>query len=144
MYQVKIVRTEDVIELRHKVLRPNQERKDCYYPGDDDESTMHFATVNENQEIHGIATIYLENSDLFSDEIQYRLRGMATSPESRGKGLGVMLVKEIIKTKKQNTIWCNARTSALGFYEKLGFEIFGEEFVIDPIGPHFVMAINTR
>jgi predicted GNAT family N-acyltransferase len=36
-------------------------------------------------------------------------------------------------------IWCNARLSAVRFYEKLGFETRGDEFDIPDVGPHVVM-----
>jgi hypothetical protein len=36
-------------------------------------------------------------------------------------------------------IWCNARTSAVGFYSKLSWEIAGAEFDIPDVGPHFRM-----
>jgi hypothetical protein len=38
-------------------------------------------------------------------------------------------------------VWCNARTPAVGFYEKLGFSTIGEEFELPPIGPHYLMEI---
>jgi len=36
-------------------------------------------------------------------------------------------------------IWCNARTSAVEFYRKLGWEILGTEFDVPDVGPHFHM-----
>lgn len=35
-------------------------------------------------------------------------------------------------------IWCNARTVAVGFYSRSGFEVISEEFEIPEAGPHFV------
>jgi hypothetical protein len=37
-------------------------------------------------------------------------------------------------------VWCNARTPAVGLYERAGFAIESGEFEIEGIGPHFVMA----
>lgn len=142
MYQIQNVKTKQVIPLRHKVLRPHQTIMDCYYPGDEDATTLHYAAINEQQQIIGIATVYLEKCDMFSQAAQYRLRGMATDENVRGTGVGVLIVKKILNDLHNQLIWCNARTTALGFYEKLGFKKVGDEFTIEGIGPHFVMAIN--
>ncbi|MAE73565.1 MAG: GNAT family N-acetyltransferase, partial [Bdellovibrionaceae bacterium] len=37
-------------------------------------------------------------------------------------------------------LWCNARTSAVPLYDRAGFTKIGDEFEIDPIGPHFLMV----
>jgi hypothetical protein len=37
-------------------------------------------------------------------------------------------------------VWCNGRTSATGFYEHFGFTAVGEEFTIEPSGPHYVFV----
>ena len=37
-------------------------------------------------------------------------------------------------------LWCNARDSAAGFYDRLGFEVVGEGFVLPESGfAHHVM-----
>jgi hypothetical protein len=43
------------------------------------------------------------------------------------------------KKQKTTLIWFNARTSAVGFYKKMGYEIVGSEFEIKEVGPHFLM-----
>ena len=51
----------------------------------------------------------------------------------------VNLMLEDLKTNTTKLVWCNARTTACGFYEKLGFEKSGPEFEIPGIGKHFIM-----
>ena len=46
--------------------------------------------------------------------------------------------KKVIQSEA-NYIWANARTSAWGFYEKLGYKILGEQFEIKGIGPHYLI-----
>ncbi len=68
---------------------------------------------------------------------------MATLEEYRGRGVGKNLLNEaflIIKERQGDALWCNARTNAIGFYEKLGFSVVGDEFEIEGVGPHFVMV----
>ena len=42
------------------------------------------------------------------------------------------------------TIWANCRTPAVPFYEKNGWQIISEEFVIETAGPHFKMMKVIR
>ena len=79
----------------------------------------------------------------------YKLRGMAIQPRSQRSGIGQALALACIAFAKENgaeILWCNARTCAIGFYRKLGFEILGGEIQIPDVGPHFRMFIrmNTR
>jgi hypothetical protein len=37
-------------------------------------------------------------------------------------------------------MWCQARVSAQGFYEKVGFATLGERFWLPLSGPHYVMV----
>ena len=81
----------------------------------------------------------------FSSSNQYRLRGMATEQEMRGRGFGSAVLSACLErcwSEGGETFWCNARTSAAGFYEKRGFSTLPEEFEIPGIGPHRVMYIN--
>lgn len=53
-------------------------------------------------------------------------------PEAQGKGIGKILIDGISAIAKINdsdvlTLNVNRSNKALGFYEKLGFEIVGEE-----------------
>lgn len=39
-------------------------------------------------------------------------------------------------------VWCNARTSAIGFYEKLGWQVVSEPFDVLTAGPHVKMVLE--
>ena len=72
----------------------------------------------------------------------WRLRGMAAAFEHQGQGLGSALLSTGIKKIRQlngDVLWCNARESAIQFYQKHGFELEGAIFDIDGIGPHCIM-----
>jgi GNAT superfamily N-acetyltransferase len=73
----------------------------------------------------------------------WRVRGMATAPEHRGRGAGAAILAQLVehaRAQGATRVWCNARTPALGLYARAGFEPESEEFDIPGIGPHFVMA----
>lgn len=64
--------------------------------------------------------------------------------EYRRQGAGLFLMKEIInycKAKKFPKIVLGAQQHAIGFYEKLGFEICSERYM-DANIPHYKMKIN--
>ena len=42
----------------------------------------------------------------------------------------------LTKETQSEILWCNARTTAFEFYEKMGFTIVGDEFDIPNLGPH--------
>ena len=70
-----------------------------------------------------------------------RIRQMAVSPARRGRGLGRRLmdrVEQDLRGRGVRTVVLNARESAVGFYEKLGYSVVGDAFVHLAV-PHFRM-----
>lgn len=138
---VRQVTAADVYPLRNKVLRPNQALSACVWAQDAEPDTAHFAAVL-NSQIVGIASIAICPRD-GDPPNTWRLRGMATAPELQGQGIGAKVLAKCLEHAKSRggaSIWCNARTSALEFYRKYGFETVGGEFETPGIGPHFVMV----
>jgi GNAT superfamily N-acetyltransferase len=70
---------------------------------------------------------------------------MATAPDARGTGAGGALLQALLEHARAGggrRAWCTARTTARGFYERWGFTVESEEFVLPDIGPHVLMAIR--
>ncbi|MBH46659.1 MAG: GNAT family N-acetyltransferase [Halobacteriovorax sp.] len=133
--------TKDTYALRQKVLRPGRSLEECHFKGDDADQTFHLGAFVDNKLV-SVASFYYERNPAFEDEDQYRLRGMATYEEHRGSGLSRALLRTAFPLIKQNfcsLVWCNARISAQGFYEKTGFTTHGEQFDVPEIGPHLLM-----
>lgn len=125
--------------LRRAVLRPGSPDEELVYAGDDDPDAGHVAAYI-GDEVAGIASVTRQPYDGVATA--WRLRGMATAPAARGTGLGALLLAACVDHVAEHggtLLWCNARTPALGFYERFGFEAAGEEFDIPGIGPHYVM-----
>ncbi|MGV6814058.1 MAG: GNAT family N-acetyltransferase [Phycisphaerales bacterium] len=131
--------------IRQRVLRPHQAASELVYPGDDAHDSFHLGAYRDNELLAILSMYFMPKQGETSHA--WRIRGMASIPEARGIGLGRMLV-EMARDQawgiKLAPIWCNARQSAFGFYEKLGFVIEGEVFEIEGIGPHAVMVLNPR
>ncbi len=132
---IKLINATDTFPLRRAVLRKNLPNEPHEFNGDFDESTFHLGFY-ENDKIIGIVTI-LKNGKIA------QLRGMAVADLHQGKGVGKQLVLEaekILKKENFSRIWMNARENAVPFYEKLGYRIEGDLFVIKPIGFHYLMS----
>jgi len=141
MLEIKEITADSTRPLRHSILRPNQTLADCIYPGDDDDLSFHIGAYEDGQLIC-IASFFPQSTERIAQTKQYRLRGMATSPAFRSKGIGAEVLKrgeEIALAKGYDVLWCNARTSASGYYLKQGYSAFDDEFEIEGIGPHYVM-----
>lgn len=70
-----------------------------------------------------------------------RLRQMAVLNNLQGKGIGRALMtfaENLARDRGYTRITMHARVSATGFYEKLGYEVKGEQFDEVTI-PHFIM-----
>lgn len=73
----------------------------------------------------------------------WRLRGMATADEWRGRGVGRRALDVAIAhvaDQGAGLLWCNARIGAVAFYERAGFVIEGDEFEVAGIGAHRPMT----
>jgi N-acetylglutamate synthase-like GNAT family acetyltransferase len=73
-----------------------------------------------------------------------KLRQMAVHPRLQGTGLGVAMMsyaEQLAKDAGFKKMVMNARKTAKGFYEKLGYEIEGDEF-LEVTLPHFFMQKN--
>jgi len=72
----------------------------------------------------------------------WRIRGMATAAQARGRGAGTAVLDALVAHAHENgatRIWCNARAPARTLYERAGFVVTSEEFELPEIGPHYVM-----
>lgn len=141
---IKFVPLESVLPLRSKMLRNGADLKECVFPTDDVQGVFHLAYEANDGTIATVATFFPQNFD-GRDGLGFQLRGMATDQAFFGKGYGANLIKyavDYLKTAKADYIWCNARTSAVDFYKKQGFQTVFEEFDIPGVGPHYVMILN--
>jgi GNAT superfamily N-acetyltransferase len=70
-----------------------------------------------------------------------RLRQMAVLNNLQGKGIGRALMnfaENIARDQGYRKLIMHARKTAVGFYEKLGYSVVGDEFLEVTI-PHYIM-----
>ena len=79
------------------------------------------------------------------DEYTARIGRVLTM--ERGKGLGRPLmeagIQAVREPYKANSVYIEAQCYAIGFYNKFGFEVCGEEFLEDGI-PHVPMTLDLQ
>jgi len=141
---IKFVPLAEVLALRSKMLRNGAPESECVFPTDQVNGVFHLAYYVNELEIATVATFFPQNLDSKTG-VGYQLRGMATDEAFFGKGYGASLIKyavDYLKAAKAEYIWCNARTSAVDFYNKQGFQTISDEFDIPGVGPHYVMILN--
>ncbi|MFL9484529.1 GNAT family N-acetyltransferase [Chitinophagaceae bacterium LWZ2-11] len=118
-FQIKNAPIEAVWQMRRDVMYP-AETIDFVKLKDDSEGEHLGLYIAD--ELVSIISIFIKGDDL-------QFRKFAVKVEMQGKGYGTKLLQHIMQIavdKKCRTIWCNARTSALGLYKKFGMEQSGE------------------
>jgi uncharacterized OsmC-like protein/predicted GNAT family N-acyltransferase len=137
LFVVARVDEPSTVEIRHRLLRAGLPRSAVAMDGDADATW--FGVIGEG-EIEGTAGVFEEVSP--DGDSRHRLRAMTTSDAIRGTGLGRLLIDAVcdhVSSDGGSSVWASARTTAAGFYTKLGFETTSEEYDLAGIGPHVRM-----
>jgi ribosomal protein S18 acetylase RimI-like enzyme len=116
--------------LRDRVLRGDGPASRSIYPGDDAPDTLHLGAFVSGR-LAAVATVCHESMPGASGASEWRLRGMATLEEFRGRGLGKRLAERCVAYAadgRGTLLWCSARIATIPFYRSLGFREQGESF----------------
>jgi GNAT superfamily N-acetyltransferase len=138
---VRPITAAEARTVRLPALRAGLPPESAILDHDDDPGTRHFGAF-EGTRLVGVATFFPEDCPLRPGPRSWRLRGMATLSDMRRRGVGRSLLARGIGEAKASDaalMWCNARVSAQGFYEKLGFVAVGDAFTLPNSGPHYLM-----
>ena len=136
--QLSTIELYKILQLRQKVFVVEQ---DCpYLDADDlDQVALHVIGLNASDEIHAYARILPVNT---SYKEYASIGRIITSSESRGSGVGALLMEESLALCRQlhpQDIKISAQVYALEFYKKHGFESIGVGYLEDGI-PHIGMV----
>ena len=133
------IKAEDTYPIRKAILREGMTLSH-EMNGDHNAETLHLGLF-ESGELVCIGSFMRASKEIFKGS-QFQLRGMASVKKAQGKGFGKLLLEEAeVKLKNQGVdiLWCNARTVALDFYKKSGYQMVGNVFEVEQVGPHFLM-----
>jgi ribosomal protein S18 acetylase RimI-like enzyme len=130
---VELVEGEVTRELRRAVLRPSWPVGSAMH-GDGQRGVLHLAARDEpGAEVLGACVLFPAPYPLHPErERAWQLRGMATAPHARGRGVGSAVLAEAgrqVTERGGALLWCQARENAITFYARHGFLGEGERFV---------------
>ncbi len=140
---IRRVSVDQVLDLRWKVLRVDLPFDSARFPDDHLPDTQHFATFATEAENASVICCASFSLNRWNDQSAWQLRGMAVAEPYRRQGIGRDLLafaeQSVLAVRSTRWLWCNARLPAVKFYERLGWEIASERFVIETAGPHHKM-----
>jgi GNAT superfamily N-acetyltransferase len=141
--RTSLVPRAEIFALRHRILRPGLPPHSAAFAEDDRPGTFHVAAYDgAGTEVLGCVTVFPDALPGAAGAA-YRFRGMATAERVRGAGFGAAVLDAATAeaaARGAELLWCNGRAEARGFYEGQGYAVVGEEFLIEGVGPHYVLA----
>ena len=132
------ISVDELIDLRHAVLREGLPRETAIFEGDSNPEARHYGVIDAGRLV---ACVTLHRSR-WQDEPAWQLRGMAVAPGYQSRGIGREMIQFIERELIDDSVrllWCNARVPAAGFYQKMGWQIVSDIFEIPTAGPHYRM-----
>jgi predicted GNAT family N-acyltransferase len=130
--EVRRASVDELLGVRHEVLRPGRPRSTAHFDGDDAPATRHWAAWQADRVVGVVSVMEAPQPE---GDARWQLRGMAVLPGLQGQGVGSALLLQVHGDVAE-PMWCNARQSAEAFYQRHGWQGVSEPFVIEPIGPH--------
>jgi GNAT superfamily N-acetyltransferase len=142
---VRRAELNELVGLRHAVLRQGLRRSEAIFPGDDATTSRHYGAFRAG-EVLCCATLHASE---WEGEPAWQLRGMATAPQARRTGLGRRVLKLMEDDLRRDAggvllLWCNARVPAVAFYREMGWEVVSDELEIPKAGPHVRMVKRLK
>ena len=119
---IRPISADDTLQLRRDVLYPNESL--AAVKVEHDEDGLHFGVFDHGQLVTVVS--------LFLGRDSAQFRKLATAPAAQGKGYGKAILAHLVSICKKERIkllWCNARDTAVSFYDKLGYTTKGDYFI---------------
>jgi ribosomal protein S18 acetylase RimI-like enzyme len=125
---------KQMVDLRNQVLRKPLGLEFTQEELDKEKNDMLIAAYEDDRMLGCCILTEVEPNKV-------RLRQMAVIAGLQGKGIGRVLMQfaeNIARDRGYKKLTMHARKAVVGFYEKLGYKVVGEEFEEVTI-PHYVM-----
>jgi GNAT superfamily N-acetyltransferase len=138
-FDVRDATARDLRPLRHCMLRQGMPPDAAIFEGDDEPHTLHAAAWGEGAVV-GCGSLVRRPLD--GVHPAYQLRGMAVATDWQQRGVGAAVLRHLEARAVAagfHLLWCNARTPAVPFYERQGWRVISDEFLVPTAGPHFKM-----
>jgi len=129
---------DDVVDVRHRILRKGRPRATAIFPGDERPDAHHWVAERDGAIVGVVSVLPAPMPEPPPDLAPIpglQLRGMAILEHEQGRGIGAQLL-EVVHRDLPRRMWCNARIEVVGFYARHGWEAVGPIFHIPEIGQH--------
>ena len=138
-------KTEEELEkyfnLRYDVLRKPWNQPPSSTKDEHENISIHILMVDENNKAIACGRLQLNSRG------EGQIRSMAVREEMQGKGLGKK-ISDFIEAKanelKRKTITLDARENAVKFYERCGYKVVGESYLLFGVIQHYRMEKNLE
>jgi len=132
---------DEILPLRHAVLRPGLPLHTARFDGDDEPATRHFGAFVAPTGAAVACVSCIRRRREGADA--WQVRGMATRADLAGRGIGRGLLTFALDALRAEggprLVWCNARVTALRFWERAGWTVASDVFEIPGVGSHRVL-----
>jgi N-acetylglutamate synthase-like GNAT family acetyltransferase len=116
---------EQMVRLRHEILRKPLGLEFSPDELEREKNDILIASFDEDQMLGCCLLTPINNQCV-------RLRQMAVNKNQQGKGIGEALIsftEKIARDKGYKKLMMHARDTAIGFYEKYGYRVKGDQFI---------------
>ncbi|KAI0823251.1 hypothetical protein BC628DRAFT_1385408 [Trametes gibbosa] len=146
--EIRQIGAQDTVPLRHSILWPTHPVTHVLLPEDD--IGFHYGAFIPTLSVDPVAVIsvfydpvpgpadHVSTAPATNTSAEVitpraaRFRKFACASEHQGKGVGTCLLEHVFAVAAREmgcaVIWCDARRSASGWYERRGMRMFGETF----------------
>jgi GNAT superfamily N-acetyltransferase len=145
--RIDAVPAETTHDLRRRVLRGGRPDSDVAFPEDRIDGAFHLAAFDDAGTLVGIASWAPTPTPHRPGARAWRLRGMAVEEGAQGRGVGSAILVAAVDRLRElgaEVLWANGRDTALGFYERHGWEVVGDGFLTGEVPlPHHVVLLDV-
>ena len=149
MIVIREVASEQLHDIRRRVLREGRPDARVHDERDGDPEAMHFAALLDDNVV-GSASVYLSHSPSpdFSG-LTYQLRYLAVETSLQQSGIGSQLMRAVedrLGSRGVDFLWANGRDTALDFYSRTGWIVVANSEHLSPETqlPHHVIVKKLR
>jgi predicted GNAT family N-acyltransferase len=132
---------EACFAIRHEVFVEEQKVPVEAELDEHDETALHFLALKGNQSV-GAARVIFKNGGLIA-----KIGRVAVLKKARGLGIGRAVMEAIEadpRVRQAARLILHAQTQVLLFYERLGYQASGDEFMEDGMAHYFMSKDNQK
>ncbi|MEO8087895.1 MAG: GNAT family N-acetyltransferase [Bacteroidota bacterium] len=127
---------EKYFNLRYEILRKPWNQPQSSTKDEWEAQSIHVLLLDENNEAIACGRLQLNSKE------EGQIRSMAVRDDMQGKGFGKKIIEYIEAKAKERglkIITLDARINAVKFYERSGYVVVGESYLLFGVIPHFKM-----